>query len=179
MKTARLFLCFVAMGALLMAGCKKEDETIIANDNEIVINNVRYPLESHIQTEGGVPRYMDCYQPVSESEESAYYFIGDVSASNLTADLTKAPDGLYFFSFRAENLDNFSQGYNPDGWSGANAINGTEYAGQSIFSDGTIVIKTDNAGLLYKVDGTLKNGKTISIKVVVPAENFEPVPWEN
>ena len=72
MKTAKFFLCFVAMGSLLMTGCKKDDEKdtpVAANDNEIVINNIRLPLESHIQTEGGVPRYMDCYQPAAEGEE--------------------------------------------------------------------------------------------------------------
>lgn len=183
MKTARFFLCFVAMGALLMTGCKKDDEKdtpVAANDNEIVINNIRLPLESHIQTEGGVPRYMDCYQPAAEGEERAYRFIGDVSATNLTADLTSSnPGGLYFFSFDARDMDGFRQGYNPDGFSEANGLGDTEYPGQSIFTSGTLVIQTNDAGLLYKVDGVLKNGMYLSVKIVVPASEFVPVPWEN
>lgn len=183
MKTAKFFLCFVAMGSLLLTGCKKDDEKdtpVAANDNEIVINNIRLPLESHIQTEGGVPRYMDCYQPAAEGEERAYRFIGDVSATNLTADLTSSnPGGLYFFSFDAQEMDGFCQGYNPDGFSEANGLGDTEYPGQSIFTSGTLVIQTDDAGLLYKVDGVLKNGMNLSVKIVVPTSEFVPVPWED
>lgn len=181
MKLSRFILCIVALGAIAMTGCKKEDSTLVAGDNEIIIDGTIYPLHSFIQTEGGFPKYMDCYKPGTTGADWDYRFYGDVSTTNLSASLSIAPNALYMFSFehRNEITKSFMQGYNPDGWSQANYIGEKEYSGQAIFKSGTISIKLDNVALTYKVDGELKDGRKVSAKVFVPVKDFTPVPWEN
>ncbi len=174
-------LAAIAFAACItFASCAKEDSATVAGDNEVVIDGVVYKLESFIQTEGGAPRYMDCYNLDAKGANPTYRFIGDVSNTDLTADLTAAPKGLYMFNFEhlTEPEKSFMQGYNPDGWSPANHIGTTEYSEKSIFQSGNLSIKLDNTALTYKVDGTLKDGKKVSVKIVVPVKDFTPVPWE-
>lgn len=181
MKTARFILCFVALGAMFMSGCKKEEPANVAGDNEVVIDGTVYKLYSYIQTEGGSPRYMDCYNTNNPNENPIYRFIGDVSNTNLTADLTSTTQGLYMFMFEhaTEPAKSFQQGLNPDGWSGANHIGTSDdYSEKSIFKSGTLSIKLDDTALTYKVDGTLKDGRKVSVKVVVLKKDFTPVTWE-
>ena len=174
-------LAAIAFAACItFASCAKEDSATVAGDNEVVIDGVVYKMESFIQTEGGAPRYMDCYNLDAKRANPTYRFIGDVSNTDLTADLTAAPKGLYMFNFEhlTEPEKSFMQGYNPDGWSPANHIGTTEYSEKSIFQSGNLSIKLDNTALTYKVDGTLKDGKKVSVKIVVPVKDFTPVPWE-
>ena len=180
MKLAKIILCIVAMGAMVMTSCKKDESATVAGDNEVVIDGTVYKLYSYIQTEGGSPRYMDCYNTDKPDEGVTYRFIGDVSNTNLTADLTSASAGLYMFHFehKTEPAKSFQQGLNPDGWSGANHIGTKEYGEQSIFKSGTISIKLDKTALTYKVDGTLKDDRKVSVKVMVPVKDFTQVPWE-
>ncbi len=180
MKIKSLFLGIAALATMMMVSCGDEEtENIVAGDNEIVIDNVKYALESHVTTEGGVPRYLDCYEPVAEGEDYSYNLIADVSSNNLNADLTTVPSGEYYFAFQSSTLVNFSQGFEMGEWGETNSIDGQEFPKVPIFESGTLIIKTDDAGLTYSINGVLKNGKTISLKVYVPKEDFERAPWED
>ena len=56
--------------------------------------------------------------------------------------------------------------------------NDMDYGEDSIFSSGTLTVSKDDNAFTYKVTGVLKNGKSVSFHIYVPASEWDVVEFK-
>ncbi len=174
-----------------MVACKKDkpkpDENNGGNNdapaateaaaNTLVLNGTVYHLNSHYQYSAEQDR---SYAGASTVETDAngdplYDIISDVEnfCLNRTLDLTTAyDDASYYFAIHnsmwSEQI--FQDYHVGNGFYGM--INDVDYGEDSIFSSGTLTVSKDDNAFTYKVTGVLKNGKSLSFHIYVPASEW-------
>ena len=180
-------ILMIALLTIAMVACKKDKPKPDNNNdnpavteaaaNTLVLNGTVYQLNSHYQYSAEQER---SYAGASTVETDAngdplYDIISDVEnfCLNRTLDLTTAyDDASYYFavhnSMWSEQI--FQDYHVGNGFYGM--INDLDYGEDSIFSSGTLTVSKDDNAFTYKVTGVLKNGKSVSFHIYVPASEW-------
>lgn len=168
MKTQLMII--LAAVTILFTSCQKEK----INDNEIIYNGITYHLQnvdfSYFDTAQGQIR--------GNSVEIGPGGTPEVVLSDLRVwrhffgksyDLAEPEDYGIEISINGEAI-RFILRHEPIwvGWIGE-----TYYA-TSIFRHGTLTITNDSNGLVYALNGTLRNGDTVQIRIALPEVWVEP-----
>jgi len=185
-------ILMMALLTIAMVACKKDKPKPDNNNdnpavteaaaNTLVLNGTVYHLNSHYQYSAEQDR---SYAGASTVETDAngdplYDIISDVEnfCLNRTLDLTTAyDDASYYFavhnSMWSEQI--FQDYHVGNGFYGM--INDLDYGENSIFSSGTLTVSKDENAFTYKVTGVLKNGKSLSFHIYVPASEWEVIEY--
>ena len=185
-------ILMIALLTIAMVACKKDKPKPDNNNdnpavtetaaNTLVLNGTVYHLNSHYQYSAEQDR---SYAGASTVETDAngdplYDIISDVEnfCLNRTLDLTTAyDDASYYFavhnSMWSEQI--FQDYHVGNGFYGM--INDLDYGENSIFSSGTLTVSKDENAFTYKVTGVLKNGKSLSFHIYVPASEWEVIEY--
>ncbi len=185
-------ILMIALLTIAMVACKKDKPKPDNNNdnpavteaaaNTLVLNGTVYHLNSHYQYSAEQDR---SYAGASTVETDAngdplYDIISDVEnfCLNRTLDLTTAyDDASYYFavhnSMWSEQI--FQDYHVGNGFYGM--INDLDYGENSIFSSGTLTVNKDENAFTYKVTGVLKNGKSLSFHIYVPASEWEVIEY--
>lgn len=186
-----LSILMIALLTTAMVACKKDNPQPSNNNggnngtpaateaaaNTLVLNGTVYQLNSFYQYSAEQER---SYAGASTVETDAngdplYDIISDVEnfCLNRTIDLTTAyDDASYYFAIHnsmwSEQI--FQDYHAGNGFYGM--INDVYYGEDGIFSSGTLTVSKDDNAFTYKVTGILKNGKSISFHIYVPASEW-------
>ena len=168
MKAKILFV--LAAVAMLFTACQKEK----INDNEIIYNGITYHLQNvdfvyfdsaHGQIRGnsveigpgGTPEVVLSDLRVRRHSFGKSYDLAE--PEDYEIEISISGEAVRFI-LRHELI-----------WVGW--IGETYYA-TSIFSHGTLTITNDSNGLVYALNGTLRNGDTVQIRIALPEVWVEP-----
>lgn len=177
---ARNFFLFVAMAAVAIVGCSKDDDktddtttATVAGQNEAVVDGVKYAMNAHAQIDSQQGRiYLDAELA---SNEEIRILRADVEASsyNATFDLTKYEAGEYAFGIE------YPVYIQQDNHAGAGVYGMLDEANYdaAVFASGTLTILKNDDGVSYKIDGKTKNNHTLSLNAFVSESEIEEVPW--
>ena len=167
MKTIKIMM-FVAAAAMMFASCNKDE--IDLEDNQLRYDGTVYNMTSSAgsDVEGSYISFG------SVGKEVLFQLSGtfDQAALNRTYDLTVAAEDVHYnidFSSEAMAL-NFSFDMHHGRFYGG--MEGVP-EGESIFSEGTCTVTSDNSEFEVALDGTLKNGKELAFRVNVPKNQVQ------
>lgn len=178
----------VAFAMTAMIACDKDKEgdgddntTTEAAANTAVIDGRTYHLNCRYAVEQSGRGYLDGESVEQQDSVSFLNIRCDVRENNRTYDLTHYIESAdYAFAVTESNGVNscsFQQDNHVDGephYYGA--INEQEYS-DGAFQSGTLTVSSANDLLTYKVTGVLKNGKSVSFHVSIPASEWEQLDW--
>lgn len=180
-------ILMVAFALTAMVACEKEtklpsesggngngnEPTLNIEDNTLVYDGITYHMDTRVESADDWMTQVYAYSQEKDTNgESivvydASHIVSDMF--NTTVDLV-SPDmeyGIYFWFSDGSRLNAY---YSPD--VDENSIGGqifdVDYEHESIFTRGTYSIKGNNDGtpITIILDGTLKNGKTIQMKLI-------------
>ncbi len=186
-----LSILMIALLTTAMVACKKDNPqpsnnnggnngtpaTTEAAANTLVLNGTVYQLNSFYQYSAEQDRsYAGAWTVETDPNgDPLYDIISDVEnfCLNRTLDLTTAyDDASYYFAIHNSTWsEQIFQDYHV-GNSFYGMINDEDYGEDSIFSSGTLTVSKDENAFTYKVTGVLKNGKSISFHIYVPASEW-------
>ena len=168
------------MAAVAIVGCSKDDDktdntttATMAGQNEIVVDGVKYAMNAHAQIDSQQGRiYLDANLA---SNEEIRILRADVEASSYNAsfELSTFEFGEYAFGIEYPvyiQQDNHAE-------AGVYGMLEDENYDVAVFTNGTLTILKNEAGVSYKIDGKTKNNHTLSLNAFVPESEIEEVPW--
>ena len=142
--------------------------------NTMILNGTTYQLESHYELSADPDRSYAGAETVETAGngDPLYSIIADVESNglNFTYDLTQSYEDAYYYFNVSDPLWNYHFGQDNHG-EVSGTINDESYDG-SIFSEGTMTITRDENVFVYKVNGVLKDGQTVSFHISVPASEW-------
>ena len=162
----------LAAVAMLFTACKKDPEPELGN-NQLIYNGVVYDLTSFYEPD----TYMFYYgaEAVTKNETDIPKFTfnadGYYETLNTSFDLTQGPievmtSGYWItLTWNDQSHPDFSAG-NGNGY--MNGSFGDEYDIATPFKSGTITFTKDDTAFTVLIEGVLKNGDTIAMKLYVP-----------
>ena len=184
MKTTRFLMMFVAAAAMMFASCGKDDNDsgipqIGIADNTVVYDGVTYTFD-HIMVdyyhpeltlvtaetadtlEDGTPRLMLDGIHITPEAWNRDFNLADISQWPVEYVMIN----LVFTGVLDISYTSYVNG--DRGVSGS--LDGEYYEDESIFTSGTYRVSGNNDGtpVTLTVNGTLRNGKTMQIKLVTP-----------
>ena len=174
-------ILMVAFAMTAMVACNKEDNgggngdnndnsTTIIEDNTLVYNGVTYHMTPEVLAWGTeLTRMLAVSTETDANEEPVIRFDGlhiYPTTWGRTMNLASPVEGdEWILAFMGSVIDCnafFEQG----GLGGE--LDGQNYTDESVFSSGTLLVSGNNDGtpITVTLDGVLKNGKTIKMKLV-------------
>ena len=177
MKTLRLFFGIMAIAMICFVSCGKDNSPITANNNEAVVNNVVYKLQSDVSVDHNAegPRYYVSGIELVEEGNPRFIIAGDFERYSVgkTIDLSSfASDDGYSFSITTPITNIIQNSYQEQRWAAVN----DEYSETAAFKSGTKMVLTyegEDNPFVMTIDGELVTGETVSIKLYVPANEIE------
>lgn len=153
-----LSILLVAMFATTaMVSCDKEETFTEASTNTLVYNGKVYQMESSYSYEQSGRVYIDANAVETTADGLPIFHIISDDPENGTYDLTQ--DGLFFgLSSEVDEIQSF-------------------YSQDDDFSSGTMVVEKDDDAFSAKLNGTLKDGTTVSFWIYVPASEWVALEW--
>lgn len=187
-------MLMVAFALTAMVACEKEtkpasesggngngnEPTLNIEDNTLVYDGVTYHMDTRV--ESADQQWMTQVYSYSQEKDTNGESIVIYDAShiwcdmfNTTVDLV-SPDMEYGIYFWFSDGSSINAQYNPEAeaYTIGGQIFDVSYENESIFTRGTYSIKGNNDGtpITIILDGTLKNGKTIQMKLVSDSYSF-------
>ena len=162
----------LAAVAMLFTACKKDPEPELGN-NQLIYNGVVYDLTSFYEPD----TYMFYYgaDAVTENETDvpkfSFFADGYYEALNTTFDLTQPIIGemsagyCIVLTWNDQSHPDFNAN---NGYGNMNGGLGDEDITDTPFKSGTITFTKDDTAFTVLIEGVLKNGDTIAMKLYVP-----------
>lgn len=170
MKATRLIMMFVAATAMMLASCEKDNEnTTDLENNTVVYNGVTYHMNNMVSYANEDLTFFMSMSTETTDDENPRMVFGEIHiypemwGKTYNLSVLEEIQGLRFF----DGPDLFcSTTYNGNGYDGS--IDDVDYPDESPFTKGTFSIRGNNDGspVTVTLDGTLRNGKTIQMKLV-------------
>ena len=153
MKT-KLIIVLAAV-AIFFSACKKDNSSIA--DNTIVYDGVTYQMDTHIDPFNSDMAFLDASN--EELEFLAYHVFNEAEflGNKTWNDLTKEWPGFECYGLLEMNTE--------DG-----ILDGQHY--NCVFESGTAKQTYSNKTITFELDGTLKNGKKLALKLTVTSDWF-------
>lgn len=172
-KVISILMVAFAMTAMVACGDKDNNgDTPVtpAADNTVVYNGVTYHMTPEVLCWGSeLTRMRAASTETDANSEPVIRFDGlhiKPMTWGRTMNLASPAEGDEWIVAFMGSVLNCNCSYEYGGLSGE--LDGQEYNGQSIFSSGTLLVSGNNDGtpITVTLDGKLKNGKTIQMKLV-------------
>ena len=187
---ARTIFCALAATMMLFAACGKDDDNknsggsgggsgLSIADNTLMYDGVTYTFD-YVMVDYYHPELTLVNATTSDTTESGEPLLS-IDGIHITpnawnksfdlADNSNWPDEISVYLIFNGALD-----ISFDGWVNVDRdisghLDGVDYEGESIFESGTYSVSGNNDGtpITVTVDGMLKNGKTLQMKIVTPS----------
>lgn len=166
------FMLLVVAFATTLASCEKDPISPVDPDNNVLLYNTgHYNMDCRFS-----PPFHDNFDIDAVSEESFFGPLISFHFNNIpyemlgkTIDLTKKSE--FTLSFKVSyHVEWFASPEGVYGTIGEDYEHSTEYPDESPFKSGTMTLTEDATGITFVLDGKLKNGDSIRMKLFAPVE---------